>query len=56
MQEITTALYHIYYARKALVRALHFCGDERIKTILDEVRELHQEALEKWIEKKRKKK
>jgi len=56
MQEITTALYHIYFARKALARAIHYCEDERIKTILEEVRELHQEALEKWIEKKRKRK
>jgi len=54
MQEITAALYHIYYARKALVRAIHYCEDERIKTILDEVRELHREALEAWIERKKK--
>jgi len=54
MQEITTALYHIYFARKALARALHYCEDEKIKTILEEVRELHQEALEKWIEGKKK--
>jgi len=54
--QITTALYHLYYARKALVRAIHYCEDEKIKNILEEVRELHQEALEAWIERKRKRK
>ena len=56
MQEITTALYHIYYARKALARAIHYCEDEKIKSILEEVRDLHQEALEAWLERRKKKK
>jgi len=54
--QITTALYHLYYARKALVRAIHYCEDEKIKNILEEVRELHQEALEAWIERKKRRK
>lgn len=53
-EEITTALYHLYYAKKALLRAYHYCGDGKIESVIEEVTSLTQEATEKWLEEKRK--